>query len=196
MAPIPNLKRIRISSFEPQNLTDTFFAAIADCGEVVCPHLHLPLQSGSDRILRSAGIGAPVQPAPLPMPGPSVGTRPGTWKAIEEGMWLAVNGPPPSTVSGLGKEFPYAIAGKTGTAERYSRYDETWTTIATSSAERHQVLFECFTPAEEPRVAVVVALEAGKSGASDAAPIARKILDAWLKYDDDAPATPAKVAQQ
>ncbi|MDX9755426.1 MAG: tRNA (N(6)-L-threonylcarbamoyladenosine(37)-C(2))-methylthiotransferase MtaB [bacterium] len=52
MAPIPNLKRIRISSFEPQNLTDAFFAAIADCGEVVCPHLHLPLQSGSDRILR------------------------------------------------------------------------------------------------------------------------------------------------
>ncbi|MBS0582165.1 MAG: penicillin-binding protein 2 [Proteobacteria bacterium] len=143
-----------------------------------------------------SGMGAPVQPAPLPMPGPSVGKRADTWKAIEEGMWLAVNGPPPSTVSGLGKDFPYAIAGKTGTAERYSRYDETWTSIATSSAERHQVLFECFTPAEEPRIAVVVALEAGKSGASDAAPVARKILDAWLKYDDDAPATPARVAQQ
>ncbi|MBR0343953.1 MAG: penicillin-binding protein 2 [Rudaea sp.] len=133
------------------------------------------------------GIGAPVQLAPLPLPGPNVGTRASTWKAIEEGMWLAVNGPPPSTVSGLGKEFPYAIAGKTGTAERFSRFDESWTYIATSSADRHQVLFECFTPAEDPRIAVVVALEAGKSGASDAAPIARKILDAWLKYADDVP---------
>jgi len=143
-----------------------------------------------------AGIGAPVQPVPLPMPGPNVGTHAGTWKAIEEGMWLAVNGPPPSTVSGLGKEFPYAIAGKTGTAERFSRFDETWTSIATSSAERHQVLFECFTPAEDPRIAVVVALEAGHSGASDAAPIARKILDAWLKYDDDAPAPRVAEATQ
>lgn len=143
-----------------------------------------------------AGVGAPVQLAPLPMPGPTVGSHPNTWKAIEEGMWLAVNGPPPSTVSGLGKEFPYAIAGKTGTAEKFSRYDETWTYIATSSADRHQVLFECFTPAEDPRVAVVVALEAGKSGASDAAPIARQILDAWLKYDDDAPATRVGMAQQ
>ena len=134
------------------------------------------------------GIGAPVETAPPPLPGPTVGSHPGTWKAIEEGMWLAVNGPPPSTVSGLGKDFPYAIAGKTGTAERFSRFDETWTYIATSSADRHQALFECFTPAEDPRIAVVVALEAGKSGASDAAPIARKVLDAWLKYDDDAPA--------
>jgi penicillin-binding protein 2 len=135
-----------------------------------------------------SGVGAPVQAAPLPIPGPNVGTHANTWKAIEEGMWLAVNGPPPSTVSGLGKDFPYAIAGKTGTAERFSRYDETWTSIATSSADRHQVLFECFTPAEDPRIAVVVALETGHSGASDAAPIARKILDAWLKYGDDTPA--------
>jgi penicillin-binding protein 2 len=142
------------------------------------PHLLRATQSG---------IGARVETASLPLPGPTVGSHPNTWKAIEEGMWLAVNGPPPSTVSGLGKDFPYAIAGKTGTAERFSRFDETWTFIATSSADRHQVLFECFTPAEDPRIAVVVALEAGKSGASDAAPIARKVLDAWLKYDDDAP---------
>jgi penicillin-binding protein 2 len=134
------------------------------------------------------GIGAPPQLAPLPMPGPNVGSKPGTWKAIEEGMWFAVNGAPPATASGMGEGFPYAIAGKTGTAERFSRTDETWTYIATSSADRHQALFECFTPAEDPRVAVVIALEAGKSGGSDAAPIARKILDAWLKYDDDAPA--------
>jgi len=140
------------------------------------------------------GIGLSPQPAPLPLPGPSVIAHPGNWKAIEEGMSLAVNGPPPSTVSGLGQGFPYAIAGETGTAERYSRYDETWTSIATSAAERHQVLFECFAPAEEPRIAVIVALETGKSGASDAAPIARKILDAWLKYDDDAPSP--RVAQQ
>jgi len=46
------------------------------------------------------------------------------------------------------------------------------------------VLFEAFTPADAARIAVIVALEAGHTGAHDAAPIARKMLDAWLKYDD------------
>ena len=45
------------------------------------------------------------------------------------------------------------------------------------------MLFECFTPADDARIAIVVALEAGRSGATDAAPIARKILDTWLPTD-------------
>ena len=55
----------------------------------------------------------------------------------------------------------------------------------TSAIERHEVLFEAFAPADDARIAVVVALEAGRSGAHDAAPVARKILDEWLKDDDD-----------
>ena len=57
---------------------------------------------------------------------------------------------PSGTAHGLGEGFPYEIAGKTGTAERFSRTDEEWTSI--------QVLFECFTPADGARSAVVVAL--------------------------------------
>jgi len=52
------------------------------------------------------------------------------------------------------------------------------------AVERHEVLFEAFTPAEDPRIAVVVALQSGHTGAHDAAPIARKIFDAWLKDID------------
>src|SRR5690606_13758856 len=84
---------------------------------------------------------------------------------------------------GIDRDFPYTIAGKTGTAERYSRTDETWTSISTSPIERHQVLFVAFTPAEDPRIAVIVALEAGRSGGRDAAPIVRRMLDAWLPGD-------------
>ena len=54
--------------------------------------------------------------------------------------------------------------------------------------ERHQVLFEAFAPAEDPRIAVAVALEAGQTGARDAAPIARRILDAWLESEQAAAA--------
>ena len=138
------------------------------------------------RLLRAIQIGLnePPQPVPPPLPRGSIFHNPLTWPTVEQGMIGVVNSPG-GTARGIGDLFPYVIAGKTGTAERFSRTDETWTSIATSSADRHQVLFECFTPADDARIAVVVALEAGHSGASDAAPIARKILDGWLKYVDD-----------
>ena len=102
-------------------------------------------------------------------------------------MIAVVNGG--GTASGLGKEFPYVIAGKTGTAERFSRSDEGWQNIMDVAVERHEVLFEAFTPADDARVAVIVALEAGHTGAHDAAPIARKMLDVWVKDDDDVRST-------
>jgi len=50
-AGIPGLWRVRLSSLEPADLTDELLAA---CRELpnVAPHFHLPLQSGSGRILR------------------------------------------------------------------------------------------------------------------------------------------------
>lgn len=42
--------RIRLGSLEPWELPDRFFELFADAR--LMPHLHLPLQSGSDRILR------------------------------------------------------------------------------------------------------------------------------------------------
>jgi penicillin-binding protein 2 len=194
---LPSAEWLRSTRNQPWYAGYTVVAGFGQGFWVVTPiqlahALGIVAANGANRpphLLRATqqGIGAAPQPQPLPLPGPNVGSHASTWKAIEEGMWSAVNGPPPSTASGLGQGFPYAIAGKTGTAERYSRVDESWTFIATSAADRHQALFECFTPAEAPRIAVVVALETGKSGASDAAPIARKILDGWLQFDDDAP---------
>ncbi len=52
VAGIDGVKRLRISSLEPQHTTDELFAVMEAKREVVCPHLHLPLQSGSNRILR------------------------------------------------------------------------------------------------------------------------------------------------
>ncbi|MEE2876636.1 MAG: tRNA (N(6)-L-threonylcarbamoyladenosine(37)-C(2))-methylthiotransferase MtaB [Candidatus Neomarinimicrobiota bacterium] len=44
-------ERIRISSIEPNLLTDDIIDFIAECDSIV-PHLHLPLQSGEDTILK------------------------------------------------------------------------------------------------------------------------------------------------
>lgn len=48
---IGGLDRLRISSIEPNLLTDDILAFAADSA-VVCPHFHVPLQSGDDHILR------------------------------------------------------------------------------------------------------------------------------------------------
>jgi penicillin-binding protein 2 len=48
---------------------------------------------------------------------------------------------------------------------------------------RHQALFIAFAPADAPRIALVVVVEHGGSGSKAAAPVARRILDAWLLQD-------------
>ena len=44
------IERIRLSSLEPWDITDSFFALWED--DRMCPHLHLPLQSGSRTVLK------------------------------------------------------------------------------------------------------------------------------------------------
>lgn len=48
---LPGLGRIRISSLEPMEMTRELLEILAANAEHVCDHFHLPLQSGSDRIL-------------------------------------------------------------------------------------------------------------------------------------------------
>ena len=47
---IPGLCRLRLSSIEPMEYTPALIESIVS-SDKVCPHLHVPLQSGSDRIL-------------------------------------------------------------------------------------------------------------------------------------------------
>ncbi|HXX20572.1 MAG TPA: tRNA (N(6)-L-threonylcarbamoyladenosine(37)-C(2))-methylthiotransferase MtaB [Candidatus Acidoferrum sp.] len=46
------LERLRFSSIEPQDITEDFVSLVAST-ERIAPHFHVPLQSGSDRILRA-----------------------------------------------------------------------------------------------------------------------------------------------
>jgi len=49
---LPGRFRVRLSSLEVLDVTDGLLGCIADCREKICGHLHIPLQSGSDTILR------------------------------------------------------------------------------------------------------------------------------------------------
>jgi threonylcarbamoyladenosine tRNA methylthiotransferase MtaB len=49
------VERIRLSSIEPQHVTDELLAVWAGSGGRCLPHFHVPLQSGDDTILRRMG---------------------------------------------------------------------------------------------------------------------------------------------
>ena len=48
---VDGLERVRFTSPHPKDFRADTVAAMADCG-VVCEHIHLPVQAGSDRMLR------------------------------------------------------------------------------------------------------------------------------------------------
>lgn len=50
MAKLPGLERLRLSSIESVELTPQLLKTIAE-NPNICPHLHIPLQSGSDHVL-------------------------------------------------------------------------------------------------------------------------------------------------
>jgi threonylcarbamoyladenosine tRNA methylthiotransferase MtaB len=51
VAHVPGLARVRLSSMEPGDVSEALLDAIVANQPVVVPHLHLPLQSGSDPVL-------------------------------------------------------------------------------------------------------------------------------------------------
>ncbi len=146
-------------------------AALADGGEAHTPHLVRATSDGPD---------SPELPV-TPDPPRQLTHAPADLAAVRQGM-LGVVYDPRGTAYGLGDGFPYRIAGKTGTAERYSRTTNAYNTDKSHAylAKRHRAWFICYAPADHPQIAIAVALEAGAWGGSDAAPIARKMLDAWL----------------
>ncbi len=85
------------------------------------------------------------------------------------------------TARNIGTDSPYKIAGKTGTAQVFSlKEEEKYDAEAIDEKLRDHALFIAFAPADEPKIAVAVIVENGGGGGSVAAPIARKILDAYL----------------
>ncbi|MFT8815181.1 tRNA (N6-isopentenyl adenosine(37)-C2)-methylthiotransferase MiaB [Acetobacter fabarum] len=56
LAEIPGLSRIRYTTSHPRDMNDALIAAHRDLPELM-PFLHLPVQSGSDRILRAMNRG-------------------------------------------------------------------------------------------------------------------------------------------
>ena len=107
-------------------------------------------------------------------------------QAVREGMVLTVHGP--GTATNIRHGLAYQIAGKTGTAQVVSRRGSAAVNPRSLPMHlRHRALFIAFAPADAPTIAIAVAVEGGGYGSSTAAPIARKVFDAWLLGKPAAP---------
>jgi len=85
--------------------------------------------------------------------------------------------------SGIGAK--YKIAGKTGTAQVLGiKQNERYDTSKIAERHRDHALYVGFAPVDNPQIAIAVIVENGGGGGSTAAPIARKIFDAYLLNDE------------
>jgi penicillin-binding protein 2 len=85
----------------------------------------------------------------------------------------------------------YQAAGKTGTAQVYTvAQNAKYNAKTVPERLRDHAWFIAFAPADAPRIAVAVLVENAGFGASNAAPVARKLMDAYL-LDADGKLKPA-----
>jgi len=115
---------------------------------------------------------APVSAGEVP------GVAPEDWQRVIHGM---IGVTQRGTAAAIGLHAPYIFAGKTGTAQVFTvARTEKYNASKIDERLRDHSWFIAFAPADAPRIALAVLEENGGAGASAAAPIARKVLDAYL----------------
>lgn len=149
----------------------TATAALANGGHILQPNLVYAEQAANSSAL--------IPYAPRLLENISISDQ-HHWDDIISAMINVVHGAR-GTARAIGADSPYRIAGKTGTAQVYGlKEEEKYIAADIDEKLRDHALFIAYAPVEKPKIAVAVIVENGGGGGSVAAPIARKILDAYL----------------
>ena len=107
---------------------------------------------------------------------------PGNWDLVIKAMTDVVHHPR-GTGGRAAVGVKYKIAGKTGTSQVAGLKQDEAKAPSLDKVPRHlrdHALFIAFAPVENPKIAVAVLVEHGGGGGAMAAPIARKVLDAYM----------------
>lgn len=105
---------------------------------------------------------------------------PNYWDIILDGLYATVNSPE-GTARTAFADAVYTSAGKTGTAQLFSlAEDEEYDEEKVAERKRDNAMYVGFAPFEEPTIVIVVAVENAGGGSSNAAPIARKMMDLYF----------------
>lgn len=122
----------------------------------------------------------------------SIELKPEYWNAVFEGMAEVMHGAR-GTARRASDKADYKMAGKSGTAQVVGiAQDAKYDSKLLQERHRDHALFIAFAPVEDPQIAVAVMVENAEGGSSQAAPIVRRIMDAYLrgytiKLDDPLP---------
>lgn len=140
-------------------------AAIANGGTVWVPHLGLQITDASGNVIhqfeneKRSELGLSVD----------------ILTAIRKGLGLVVSDPT-GTAHAAFAGFPVSVAGKTGTSEKIPDDD--------------YALFMGYAPADgskEPEIAVIALIEQGGHGSSVAAPVVRRVMEAYFHTESGGP---------
>ena len=130
-------------------------AAIANGGDVFVPRLALKVTDASGNTLKEfeSEVRSRVQMNSEDL------------DAVRRGMRYVVS-EPDGTAHGAFSGFSIPVAGKTGTAEKKPEDDYAW--------------FVGYAPADAPQIVVVALIEQGGHGSSVAAPMVRRVMEAYF----------------
>jgi len=150
-----------------------FAAEIAERGQVIAnPRLVSAIRAaGSNTVVpRSPSLMAPINIATSEQ-----------WDVVIDGMAQAVSTPGGTAFASAGQNARYKWGGKTGTAQVVAiKQNENVHAKILDERKRDHSWFIAFAPLDDPKIAVAVLVENGGFGAAAAAPIARKVIDAYL----------------
>ncbi len=107
-------------------------------------------------------------------------TKPEYWDAVIGGMEEVMHGAR-GTARKASERAEYRMAGKSGTAQVVAiAQNAKYNSAALKERHRDHALFVAFAPIEAPQIAVAIMLENAEGGSSQAAPVARAIMDAHI----------------
>lgn len=164
------------------------YAALANGGVLYRPRLVKQIESPEGKITASFS----------PEKTGNILVRSENIALINKALWGVVN--EPGGTGAVMKRPQQDVCGKTGTAQIVSlQRDKQGRKIDTLTAETNDhALFVCFAPYADPEIVIAVVMENAGHGGSAAAPVAKKILDAFFdqKTRPQADVPPQKVSAE
>ncbi len=109
----------------------------------------------------------------------TIPANPEVWELMRRATYLVVNGS--GGTGGAARVPGISVSGKTGTAQNPHGKDHAW--------------FIGFAPFEDPRIAIAVLVENAGFGGTQAAPLAGKLIEKFLKQETQEPVPPTKNLQ-
>ncbi|MEY4194028.1 MAG: hypothetical protein RLZZ226_396 [Pseudomonadota bacterium] len=134
------------------------------------------------RLVEQIKAAYPIEnPFPRTGPGMAVALKPSLWHTVTDAMIDVVHSQR-GTAKLIAPGLNYLVAAKTGTAQVFTvGQNQDYKRMHVEKSLRDHALFVAFAPADDPRIAIAVIAEHGGHGGSVAAPIARAVIEQYLK---------------